>query len=366
VSGDRALRTASSPSHPPTRLTIGPESLDDTFAIGDVFDGPCRPLLLRVQCAALWRTMGIASREGMNVQWLDGESGMIDAHVHFDEALVTADGMIASMASFGIERAALIAPMTPDLSFTPMLRLGAPLMRRGIVSRVRGFRRAVRGIYGSWVRADGHVEVGGKRYAVISQPDNEAICRVVSEHRSHFVGWIFVNPKSDVRPTDEIERCAATPGMFGVKCHPFWHDCPIELLDDAAALCEERSMPMLIHLGTGPAGDFKRLPRRFPRLRVLYAHAGVPYGPSVWELARESKNVYVDLSSPGYVDARIAKKTVLRAGADKCLFGSDGPYFHHVGDRMDYGPALGIFEGVGLSGADRTRVARDNFLELVG
>lgn len=291
---------------------------------------------------------------------------MIDAHVHFDETLVTADGMIASMASFGIEQAALIAPMTPDLAWTPMLRLGAPLMRRAIAGRVRGLRRLMRGLYARWVRADGQVEVGGKHYPVTEQPDNDPILKVVAEHPSRFTGWIFVNPRGRVRPTDEIERCARTPGMFGVKCHPYWHDCPVELLEDAAALCEERSMPMLIHLGTGTNGDYKRLPKRFPLLRVLYAHAGVPYAPAICAFAREAKNVYVDLSSPGYVDARIAKASLRLAGANKCLFGSDGPYFHHHADRLDYGPALATFEGLGLSDADRARVAHDNFLELVG
>ena len=291
---------------------------------------------------------------------------MIDSHVHFDEKLVSAKGMLASMDAFGIERAALISPLTRDIIFTPILRYGAPLMRHGIRSNVKSLRRGIRWIYRSWVRTDGNVEVGGKHYAITKQPDNAPIRRLVSDHPERFSGWIFVNPKGPVRPTEEIERCAVTPGMFGVKCHPYWHDCPIALLDDAAALCEERNMPMLIHLGTGPNGDFQRLPKRFPRLRVLYAHAGVPYGRGVSELAREATNVYVDLSSPGYVDAAIAKETLSRAGVAKCLFGSDGPYFHHGEDRMDYAPALEVFGALGLRDAERERVARQNFLDLVG
>ena len=49
----------------------------------------------------------------------------------------------------------------------------------------------------------------------------------------------------------------------------------------------------------------------------------------------------------------------------RCLFGSDGPYFHHQGDRFDYRPSLAILNGLGLSDADLERVAHLNFQELI-
>jgi len=291
---------------------------------------------------------------------------MIDCHIHFDERLVSAAGMVASMDAAGIERAALIAPLTDDIANTPMLRWGAPLLRRMIAGGARGPRRIVRKMYRGWVGRDGTVEVGGKRYEVRAQPDNEPIRRAVEAHPNRLWGWIFVNPRGGTRPTDEIERYASAPGMIGVKCHPYWHDCPIEELDDTAAYCEERELPMLIHLGTGVGGDYKRLPKRFPRLRIVYAHAGVPYQGAVSTYAHQERNVFIDLSSPGYVDVPIARLALANAGVRKCMFGSDGPYFHHHGDRLDYTPSLHIFDALGLRGEDRDRVARDNFLEFLG
>jgi len=290
---------------------------------------------------------------------------MFDCHIHLDEQLVSVPGLLASMDEFGVERAALIAGMVPDLVETVLVRLGGRLLRRGLNSRRRGLRRVVRGLYRSTVKADGWVDVGGKRYSVLPQPDNGSVRAAVERHPERFVGWIFVNPAGPIEPLGEIERCLATRGMIGVKCHPFWHTYPVAALETTAAFCEERRLPMLVHLGTGPKGDFTFLPTRFPDLTVVYAHAGIPYEAAVCDLARARKNVFVDISSPGYVDLAIATSAIRRAGADKCLFGTDGPYFHHAGGRMSFRYHRDLLAKLQLPAADRERVARENFVGIL-
>jgi uncharacterized protein len=89
-----------------------------------------------------------------------------------------------------------------------------------------------------------------------------------SAHPDKFVGWVFLNPaaKSSV---EEAERRFRNPRWIGVKAHPFWHRYPVAALDDIAALCQDRGKPMLVHLGGGAQrGDFRRLPERFPRLKL--------------------------------------------------------------------------------------------------
>jgi uncharacterized protein len=137
-------------------------------------------------------------------------------------------------------------------------------------------------------------------------------------------------------------------------------------LADAAALASEKGLHFLIHLGAGENGDFKLLPERFPKLKIIYAHAGIPYAAAVCAYAREKKNVYVDLSATDYVDGKTAAMAIRKAGAEKCLFGTDGPYFHVTGDRFDYEPSLKIIRGLGLSRKDLERVEKNNFLAIIG
>jgi len=267
-------------------------------------------------------------------------SAKIDCHYHHDASIVSTAGLLASMDAFGVERVALIGPLCPDLEL-PVIAQKASVALRKLIHRRGGLlHKAGLALYNNTVKGEAH-------------PDR-------------FWGWVCVNPAGPVEPVSEIERLMKVEGMVGVKAHPFWHEYPVADLSDAAALCQEVGWPMLIHLGSDSAGDYKVLPEKFPKLNVIYAHAGIPYAPDVLDYAGEKDSAFVDLSSSGYVDAKIARDAIRRAGANKVLFGTDGPYFHHQDDRFDYGYFIDRIEGLGLSDADRDRVMGDNFREMVG
>jgi hypothetical protein len=62
-----------------------------------------------------------------------------------------------------------------------------------------------------------------------------------------------------------------------VKTHQFWHNYPVALLDDVAAFCVEKNIPILMNLGSDQeGGDYRYLPDRYRRLRIIYSHAAVP------------------------------------------------------------------------------------------
>lgn len=291
---------------------------------------------------------------------------MIDCHIHFDEEIVSADGLLASMDANGISKAALIAPICPDIEETAFIRLGGPVLRGALNHSLRSLRRIVRRMYDRWAVDGGNVVVGGKHYPLFVQPDNDSIMSAVTDHPERFCGWIFINPAGPVDPVSELERCLETPGMIGAKAHPYWHRYPTSALEDVAALCQERGLPMLIHLGTEKSGDYTLLPRKFPNLHIIYAHAGVPYQRAVCELAGSTQNVFVDLSSATYVTPGIARRALSSAGPEKVLFGSDGPYFHHNSDRFDYGIGAAMLDSLELSEIDRERIASGNFEALIG
>ena len=291
---------------------------------------------------------------------------LIDSHYHLDREVLPVPDLLAAMDRAGIGRTALIPTMSDAVTFSawkqPLL-LGYRLLLSATTDT--SAHQAALFFYRNQVERDGTVDVLGTTYEIKAQPRNDDVLEAVQAHPDRFFGWIFVNPVGPVDPRSEIERCRVQPGMIGIKAHPYWHDYPTERLADVAARCQELNLPLLVHLGPGSAGNCRVLPDLFPKLRIVYAHAGTPYLRAVCALAAQRPNVYVDLARPDYVDLRAARIAVRLAGPNKVLFGTDGPYRYH-GSFADFGPSLRILNGLQLSDRDRERVAEKNFLEVVG
>jgi uncharacterized protein len=292
-------------------------------------------------------------------------SSIIDSHFHLDTSIVSLAGMIASMDAAGIERVALIPNMCPPLSLPKAASLALAGFRRLLTSPWPPLREAGRQLYRHTVKDDGTVQLLSRSYEIKVQPRNDEVLEALVVHPDRFYGWVFVNPAGPVEPLPEIERCLRTPGIIGVKAHPFWHNYPVRLLSDVAALCRELKLPLLIHLGIHDHGDYRALPEALPGLKVVYAHAGIPFQIELAEYARTHANIYLDLASAEYVDLRIARHAIRVAGPDKILFGTDGPYFYSANDRFDYSSFLARLDSLNLSPQDRQLVTSLNFKELI-
>jgi len=287
---------------------------------------------------------------------------IVDAHYHLDPRLESVERLLAQMREHHIDRVALIAAVCDPIHVGSM---GARFMK--------AMRRALEGaaprvgqiLYRSTVRGSGRVSFLGPSAAIYPAPDNDAVERAISAHPQQLLGWLFVNPAAG-SAVDEVERRFRRSGWIGVKAHPFWHRYPVAALDDVAALCAERGKPMLVHLGAGgERGDFRRLPERFPRLKIVYAHAGIPWYGALWEDARRRGNVFVDLSSP-YLDKALRHRALRELGPSRCLYGTDGPYGYVGRDGgYDHGAILRQIAQAGLSSADLDRVLGGNFQGLV-
>jgi predicted TIM-barrel fold metal-dependent hydrolase len=290
---------------------------------------------------------------------------VIDSHYHLDEAMVSLPGLLASMDAAGIARLALIPNLCPPLKLPRLAELAVPIFRRGIHGKGLAHRAALF-MYRNTVKDNGEVDLLGTRYEVKVQPRNDDVLEAVARHPQWFYGWVCVNPAGPVDPLSEVERCMKTPGMIGVKAHPFWHDYPVSLLNGVAALCEQKGWPMLVHLGVKHNGDFRLLPESFPALKIVYAHAGIPYSRDICAYARGRDNVFVDLSSSSYVGLDAARHALQSAGPGKLLFGTDGPYFHARDDRFDFRPFFDMISELHLADADRERIMSRNFLNIIG
>jgi predicted TIM-barrel fold metal-dependent hydrolase len=291
---------------------------------------------------------------------------IIDCHYHLDQDMVPLPNLIQSMDRHGIDRVALMARLTPPLALGSGLEgLVIPFFQWVVHNERNPLIGLVRRGYASTVKPDGTVSLASTEYRLYPQPDNDATMKACAEHPDRFYGWIVINPKGGADPIPELERCIKAQGMIGVKAHPYWYDFPVSMLEEPAAWCEKHGKPMIIHLGTKDRGDFRLLPEKFPGTRIIYCHAGVPYPNPVCAYAREKKNVYVDLAGSAFMNPGAALKAITLASAEKCLFGTDGPYHHDKGQMFEFGFYRNMINSLNLSDQERHKVFAENFLRIL-
>jgi predicted TIM-barrel fold metal-dependent hydrolase len=210
---------------------------------------------------------------------------IIDAHYHLEEQMESVAALLEQMQLNNVNRVALIPKMQEPVHLKGFIKKAGDLLPRLLMSRLRFLGLM---LYNSTVTADGRISTLGKKYLLYHKPDNDYIDNVIQTYPDEFYGWIFVNPKvSD--PLAEVEQWYGRQGWIGVKTHPFWHNYPVSLLDDVAAFCAEKNMPLLMHLGSDQEnGDYRYLPERHPGLKIIYAHAAVPRFREVWNNATQS------------------------------------------------------------------------------
>jgi len=286
---------------------------------------------------------------------------IIDSHFHLDERMMTADVLIRKMAAAGVDRTALMACMNDPLPVTPH---GAVWLLQQLL-----FRRPLRGL-GKILSAhftDDGINILGRNYKIYPDPDNGPVFALARKHPDKFQGWIFVNPRGKNDPVREIEKWKTSPGFVGIKAHHFWHRySPAELVP-AAEQAVRLNRPLLIHSGFGGHGNFMDLVDRVPGLKLVLAHAAFPCYSDSWRLIRERPSVFVDLSAVAYVGEKIMTEAVACLGAERCLFGTDGPYGPLAGDgTYDYSYIKNRIER--LFPVERTRkmILGENFARVAG
>ena len=172
---------------------------------------------------------------------------------------------------------------------------------------------------------------------------NDEVVAAVRDYPSFFVGFAGVDPRRG-KAVEELQRCARL-GLRGAKLHPSAMDLRP---DDAACgpfwrACEDLGLVVMVHTGTtgwgagGPGGHGVRLEpsrplwldnvaARFPRVRLIAAHAGWPWHEELLAIALHKANVYVDVS--GWVPKYLPQAVWDYANGPlkhKVLFGSDYP-----------------------------------------
>jgi predicted TIM-barrel fold metal-dependent hydrolase len=288
---------------------------------------------------------------------------IIDTHYHLDECMETVGKLLDHMERYSISRVALMPPLNAPFKIDWLTIKSTKPFQRMLNGR---WQKSGLAIYKATVSNDGKYRIGAKRYPIYDNPDNESVARAIKAHPDKFLGWIAVNPNT-TDPVAELEKRAGEAGWIGVKTHPFMYRHPVAMLDNAAAYCAEKGWPVLMHLGADrERGDFRYLPDRHPKLKIIYAHAGLPFFSTLWEYAREKNNVFVDFS-PSLLDTSIKVGALKVLGPGKCLYGSDSPYGYPDADGAhDYPRVLNSILQFPVSDGDKKLILGENFGRIIG
>jgi len=288
---------------------------------------------------------------------------IIDSHCHLEFEENPPEKMIQIMDAGGVDKAVIFAAACDNLPDVPkaLLWLGRTLLQ----SPLAGVARKI--FEDATASKPGELKTGGKFYGIRHRPDNAGIAPVIKKYPDRFIGYAFLNPKKNPKVTDELMQCVEEYGMKGVKVHPWFHDYdPGSELMPLARKCHELDIPILMHMGAREdSGNVGAILDAMPDIKLILAHLGIPFFKRSWEQARKYPNLYLDISGP-YLSASIVKKAVKVVGAEKLIYGTDGPYGLRAGKgQWSYEPSKAWVEDLPIGDDDKEKIFSKNLLRLL-
>ncbi|MCX5394787.1 amidohydrolase family protein [Streptomyces sp. NBC_00094] len=186
---------------------------------------------------------------------------------------------------------------------------------------------------------------------------NRAVARIVAARPDRFLGFAFVHADRDAgRIAGLVGTAVREYGFTGIKVHR--HDAPITR--EVCDVARHFGLPVVYD----PMGDVavaELLAEHYPDVSFVLPHLGSfaddwhAQLALVDHLARHP-NIHTDTSGVRRFD--LLAEAVRRAGAEKVLFGSDGPWLHP-------GLELAKVRALGLRAAEEELVLSGNLLALV-
>jgi predicted TIM-barrel fold metal-dependent hydrolase len=186
---------------------------------------------------------------------------------------------------------------------------------------------------------------------------NAQVARIVTQHRPRLIGFAFVHSQRDAgRILQMVARAVRNWGFRGIKVHGQDAMPTREVCEAARAF----RLPLLVDV-IGQAHVVDMWAPQYPEVDFIIPHLGSFSGDwrahqqVVDQMARHA-NVYGDTSGVYRFD--YLEQAVRRAGPEKLLFGSDGPWLH---------PELELHKVrlLGLSPEDEALVCGGNIARLM-
>lgn len=187
---------------------------------------------------------------------------------------------------------------------------------------------------------------------------NAEVARIVASRPDRFYGFAFVHPERDRgRVYSMIETAVTRYGFCGIKAHR--HDARItrEVCETARTF----GLPVIYDV-TGEVSVCELLAEEYPDVNFIIPHLGSFADDWRAQLAlidhlARHPNIYTDTSGVRRFD--LLEQAARRAGAQKILFGTDGPWLHPAVE-------LAKVRALELPAADERLVLGGNLMRLIG
>jgi uncharacterized protein len=201
---------------------------------------------------------------------------------------------------------------------------------------------------------------------------NEWVAEYAAADPRRLVAVGGYDPRHDGKGEEAVERLHEL-GIRALKIHPVHQHLRPNgpRLRPALAACERRGIPVLVHTGQSPfpgsANRFgdpslaERVCTTFPRLKVVFAHAGHPdHTREAVEAVLRHPNAWLDVAGipTGELKQRLGD---LEALSPRILWGSGYP----APGGQPVAENLRRFQELGLSEAAQRRVLHDNAQQVL-
>ena len=187
---------------------------------------------------------------------------------------------------------------------------------------------------------------------------NREVARIVASRPERFYGFAFVHPERDRgRVYTMVKVAVERYGFLGIKVHRYDGRITREVCEVAHAF----RLPVLYDV-MGEVSVAELLATEYPDVAFIIPHMGSfaddwrAQLTLIDHLVRHP-NIYTDTSGIRRFD--LLEQAVQRAGAQKILFGSDGPWLHP-------GVELAKVRALRLPASDERCVLSENLLRLMG
>jgi predicted TIM-barrel fold metal-dependent hydrolase len=186
---------------------------------------------------------------------------------------------------------------------------------------------------------------------------NREVARIVASRPDRFYGFAFVHAERDRgRLRQMVETAVREYGFTGIKVHRYDARLTREICETARAF----AIPVLYD-PMGEVAIAHLLAAEYPDVNFIIAHLGSFADDwraqvSFLDSLARYPNIYTDTAGVRRFD--LLEDAVARAGPEKILFGSDGPWLH---------PGVELFKvrALGLAGAGEELILGGNFQRLI-
>jgi predicted TIM-barrel fold metal-dependent hydrolase len=185
--------------------------------------------------------------------------------------------------------------------------------------------------------------------------------RAAPRSRERFVGCALLNPHFGEEAVDELERAVREWGFRTAKLMPTLHavDLVGRLAHPVMRKARELGIPVTVHSADPPAHPLEIgvLAEAFPDVPVIMDHMGYRnHTGAAIAAAKRAPNLY--LMTTAVMEPRCIRDAVRELGADRVVFGSNGP-------SVPPAVQLLVIRQAELAPADERKVLGENAARLL-